>query len=180
LANDQFAEYRDQSFLDILNLGHLGPELKDFWPSRGPQWDALGLTDNGPVLVEAKAHLREFFSPATQASGRSRDKIQAAFSAVQTDLGIGPSSDWTRTYYQYANRIAHLWWLRQKGVNASLLFVSFLNDAEMIGPRHAETWEAAFKSANYALGLPDTHALSSHIAHTTPDVDSLKTLEIGG
>jgi hypothetical protein len=132
------------------------------------------MTAQGPVLVEAKAHLREFFSPPTQSRDTSRQKIEEAFNAVQTDMGISSSTDWTRTYYQYANRIAHLWWLRQRGINAALLFVSFLNDDEMGGPKHAESWGAAFASANYALGLTGANPLLRHVVHLTPDVRQMQ------
>ena len=66
--DDAYAEYRDGSFLELLGAGDLVPALADFWPQRGPQWDALGRTPDGDLLlVEAKAHIREMFSPPTQA-----------------------------------------------------------------------------------------------------------------
>jgi hypothetical protein len=40
LSNDDMAEYRDQDFLNQLDLNHLS--LKSFWPNGGPHWDALG------------------------------------------------------------------------------------------------------------------------------------------
>ncbi|WP_170624659.1 MULTISPECIES: hypothetical protein [unclassified Ruegeria] len=170
LEEDDYAEYRDAAFLNRLGIGHLTASLKDFWPQRGPQWDALGLTSHGPVLVEAKAHIREFFSPPSQAGQRSREQINRAFATVRADLGIGDHVNWSELYYQYANRLAFLWWLREHGVDAKLLFVSFLNDSEMGGPQHAETWDAAFAAADYALGLPRQNKLRSHIYHVTPDV----------
>ena len=173
LAEDSFAEYRDAAFLDRLGLGRLTLGLAAFWPRRGPQWDALGTTVAGPVLVEAKAHLREFFSPGTQARGASQERITAAFAAVRADLGVPADTDWCRQFYQYTNRLAHLWWLRQHGVAAELLFVSFIGDGDMDGPRHAETWQAAFDTADYALGLPRRHALSQHVHHVMPDVSLL-------
>lgn len=173
LAADDYAEYRDTSFLDRLGLASLAPSLKEFWPLRGPQWDALGLAGGCPVLVEAKAHVREFFSPASQASSGSLAQIDRAFALVQGDLGITPASTWSRTYFQYANRLAHLWWLRKQGIDAKLIFVDFLNDDDMGGPKHAETWEAAFAAANYALGIPERHLLRPHIFHVTPNVTEL-------
>src|SRR4051812_34961872 len=60
LARDDFAEYWDQSFLDLLGVGELIRSLPSFWPRSGPRWDALGCNDDGLlVLVEAKAHIRE-------------------------------------------------------------------------------------------------------------------------
>ena len=167
---DGFAEYRDSAFLDLLGLSHLSGTLQEFWPKRGPQWDALGMTRRGPVLVEAKAHVKEFFSPATQAAAVSLHRIETAFRAVQDDLGLRPAADWTQVYFQYANRLAFLWWLRRQGVEAELVFVSFLNDRDVGGPENAETWRAAFAGADYALGLPARHPLSAHIHHLAPDV----------
>jgi hypothetical protein len=121
-------------------------------------------------LVEAKAHLPEFFSSPTQAGPASKAKVEEAFSLVQTDLNIRSLADWTGAFYQYANRIAFLWWLRKNNIAAELVFVSFLNDSEMRGPSHAETWEAVFASADYVLGLKRNHSLKKHIHHMMPDV----------
>lgn len=173
LSSDDYAEYRDGSFLDVLGLGRLRTELSLFWPPRGPQWDALGLADGKPVLVEAKAHLDEFFSPPTQATGKSLAIIAASLNGVAARLEARPGTDWTRTFFQYANRIAHLDFLRRQGVDAHLLFVTFINDADMGGPMNAEEWRAAFRTADYALGLPKRHALSPFIHHVYPDVTSL-------
>jgi hypothetical protein len=170
---DDFAEYRDDAFLDLLGLSHLKDSLQEFWPKRGPQWDALGITERGPVLVEAKAHVREFFSLPTQAGDTSRKRIEAAFAEVQRDLGLQPSTSWADVYFQYANRLAFLWWLRRNGVEAELLFVSFLNDSDIGGPSSAETWNAAFAGADYALGLPSRHPLSAHVHHVTPDARAI-------
>lgn len=170
LAEDDYAEYRDAGFLQRLEIGHLAAGLQDFWPSHGPQWDALGVTSSGPVLVEAKAHIREFLSPPCKASPLSRAQIERAFASVGSDLGVGTTATWPKIYYQYANRISFLWWLRQQGIDAKLLFVSFLNDDDMNGPAHAETWETAFAAADYALGIPERNKLRRHIFHVTPDV----------
>ena len=177
MEGDGYAEYRDTAFLGCLRHGYLSDSLKKFWPQRGPQWDALGLTSNGPILVEAKAHLREFFSPPSQAGPKSIELIRRAFAAVQADLGVSTSVDWADHYFQYANRLAFLWWLRQQGIDAKLIFVSFLNDEDMRGPQHAEVWKTAFASANYVLGLHEGHKLSRHIYHVTPDVRELTSVD---
>lgn len=170
IAGDGFAEYRDGAFLERLGLGRLAPDLAEFWPSRGPQWDALGLDGAEPVLVEAKAHVREFMSSPTQAGGASRARIEAALASVKAALGVKDGVDWTGAFYQFTNRPAHLWWLRDQGVPAHLLFVDFLHDAEMGGPSAAETWDAAFDVAACALGLPAKHRLAAYIHHARPDV----------
>ena len=38
-ADDDYSEYRDQTFLDLLGIKLSKTKLKDFWPVRGPQWD---------------------------------------------------------------------------------------------------------------------------------------------
>ena len=73
IEGDDFAEYRDGAFLERLGLAHLKSELAAFWPARGPQWDALGVTSAGTVLlVEAKSHIAEMCSPGSQARRNCR------------------------------------------------------------------------------------------------------------
>lgn len=173
LERDDFAEYRDAAFLKLLRLPHLADELKHFWPRGGPQWDALGKTDNGCVLlVEAKAHIAEFCSPPSQASETSLDKIKASLGWAAKRLGVAEydAERWHRQFYQYANRLAHLVWLRDRGVDAFLVTVDFCGDEEMKGPNSSEAWKAAYQAAEYALGLPKRHSHSPYILHVYPDV----------
>jgi hypothetical protein len=42
--------------------------LVNFWPARGPVWDAIGTTSDGKaVFVEAKAHIPEAARDASHA-----------------------------------------------------------------------------------------------------------------
>ena len=175
LRNDAFAEYRDGSFLRRLNLSMLEKDLAEFWPRRGPQWDALGLAGDKVVLVEAKARVPEFVSSPSQASDTSLQKIKRSLESVKGELGVGEHFDWTQSYYQYANRIAHLWWMRRSGVDAHLLFVDFLNAKEVAGPENVETWQDAYATADSQLGLARHHPLSAFIHHIYPDVAVLET-----
>ena len=46
LKLDDYAEYCDEDFLIILGaLNRIKYPLIDFWPKKGPQWDALGVKD---------------------------------------------------------------------------------------------------------------------------------------
>ena len=171
LAADSYAEYRDASFLDVLGLGQLVPALGEFWPQRGPQWDALArLGTDGVLLVEAKAHIREFLSPGTSAGEKSRSTIERRLEECALFLGASRKAAWAETFYQYTNRLAHLWFLRQHGVNAYLALVGFVGDGDMAGPASGETWDAAYLVASYALGLPERHALSKFIIKVHPQV----------
>ena len=169
LASDDFAEYRDTAFLTRIGCGDLAAELAAFWPARGPQWDALGRTDRGDVLlIEAKAHVAELCSPATQASPAPRVRIEAALEGLAERLGARAGhAPWATTFYQLANRLAHLDFLRRNGVAAWLVLVNVVGDDDIGGPSTSAAWEAAYQVAFYALGLPRRHALSRYLIHAS-------------
>jgi len=176
LRKDEYAEYRDDSFLAQLDvkLPHL--PLNKFWPDGGPQWDALGKTRGGArILVEAKAHLNELESGGTQAREPSRDTIQESLSKVQEFLGVDRSISWTGKFYQYANRLAHLYLLRELNkVNAHLVFVYFIGDKEVGGPDSVAGWKPGLTAVKGALGLRESHSLSKYIREVFIDVRNLK------
>ena len=128
------------------------------------------MDENKVILIEAKAHIREFCTPGTGASATSRAQIVAALGSVAKDIGATPKCSWAETFYQLANRLAFLWFLRGKGVDAYLVLVGFTGDTEMGGPETAEAWQAAYEVASYALGLPARHKLARFILHVNPAV----------
>lgn len=172
LKTDSFAEYRDAAFLELLGLGHLRPQLSDFWPAGGPQWDALGVASNGTVLlVEAKAHIPEMCSAPCGASPTSLALIKQRLIDTAAVLKAKPArSEWHLVFYQLANRLAHLHWLRNRGVDARLVLVNFINDKEMKGPTTQAEWEAAYQVALYTLGLSTRHPLAKYVIDVFPDV----------
>lgn len=174
LAEDGFAEYRDKAFLDRIGKASLLSELKEFWPLRGPQWDALGTTVKGDVLlVEAKAHIAEMCSPGTSAAETSRERIEAALAETANYLGARVErAAWTDHFYQIANRLSHLHFLRRHGVAAWLILANFVGDREMSGPTTQEAWEAAYEVALHVMGLPKKHLLSSYVLHVYPAVQT--------
>jgi hypothetical protein len=158
-ADDEYAEYRDADFLAVLGLDRLRSDLESFWPERGPQWDALGIAADGKViLVEAKAHASELASTCA-AGPSSRDRITRALDAAKQHYGAPASRDWLQGYYQFANRLAHLQFLRDRGVDAHLVFVYFLGDADMRGPDSKEAWARAIDDCHTALGIPGERKL---------------------
>src|SRR5947209_6416923 len=69
LESDGFREYRDKAAIAEVGIANLKKPLEQFWPARGPVWDALGITtEQFPLFIEAKAHIPETASPATRAS----------------------------------------------------------------------------------------------------------------
>ena len=178
LFDDEYAEYRDASFLRRLGVDLRNRPLREFWPRRGPQWDALGRTDRGAVfLVEAKANIPELVSPASGAkSPASIALIDDSLKEVQRFLRVDTGIDWTGKLYQYANRIAHLYLLRELNrIPAYLLFIYFIGDSDVDGPQTAEEWKAAIEVAERVLGLPARHRLSDYVADIFVHVDELST-----
>jgi hypothetical protein len=115
LKADDYAEYRDEDFLRLLVLTNkIKKPLNSFWPNNGPQWDALRINQDGEViLVEAKANIPEMVEPGTGAKNiKSINKIKSSLDDIKKYLNISNSIDWTGTFYQYTNRIAHLYYLR--------------------------------------------------------------------
>lgn len=175
LREDQFAEYRDAAFLKRLGIEDLKEDLAAFWPARGPQWDALGRSANGDLLlVEAKAHIPEILSSPTQAGARSRARIELALEQTVKALRAKPIAPWTDAFYQYANRLAHLDFLRRvHGKRAWLIFVYFVGDEDMKGPASKDEWEAALQVTRYVMGLERNHPLSRYIIDVFADVRDL-------
>lgn len=159
-ADDDRAEYGDADFLRVLGRDDLAPKLREFWPRGGPQWDALARGRDGDrtvVLVEAKAHAGELTSDCAAESAESRARITVALDRTRTALGAMPDADWLNGYYQYANRLAHLHFLRGEcGVPAYLLCVYFVGDAQMRGPETEAGWREPLAVVYRHLGLaPD-------------------------
>ena len=176
LQSDNYAEYRDEDFLDKLGiLNKTKFHLKDFWPNNGPQWDALGMCDNEVILVEAKANIPEMVSPGTAAkSAKSINKIKASLDDVKKYLNINNDIDWTGTFYQYVNRIAHLYYLREKNdIKAHLLFIYFINDVTVNGPKSKDEWLGAIQTMECYLGLNKNHKLRKYIHDVFIDVSDL-------
>lgn len=117
--------------------------LRKWWPRSGtsPKWDiASTCTINGQqglLLAEAKAHAKELDSDPTGARGRSREQIMAALAEADDGLRALTGEDWALSasaddhHYQLANRIAWSWKLATVGLPTVLVYLGFLNAAEM-------------------------------------------------
>lgn len=83
--------------------------------------------------------------------------------------------DWGKhPYYQYANRLAHLYLLTElNGIDAYLMMIYFLNDKEQKGPCQISEWEEAIRKQNICLGLPNNHRLSDRVIPLYPDVEEM-------
>jgi len=129
--------------------------LDAFWPQRGPRWDALGKSDGSKVfLVEAKSHISELMSSLKAHDTSSLSKIGKSLEKTKEFLNSPVDSDWSSPFYQYTNRSAHLYLLRVlNDVPAYLVFVYFINDVEMGGPKTLDEWEGTIKLLHLYLGI---------------------------
>ena len=109
LAIGNYVEYKDGAFLDALGIQPLKPKLTKFWPASGPRWDALAKSSTGKLfLVEAKSHITELISDFKGSNQTSIEKIIDSLNRTKKRFGVEESYDWTKNFYQYANRIAHV------------------------------------------------------------------------
>jgi len=90
-------------------------------------------------------------------------------------LSVSDTIDWTGTFYQYVNRIAHLYYLREKNkIKAHLLFIYFINVASVNGPKTKDEWLGAIKTMECYLGLTKNHKLREYIHDIFIDVNALR------
>ena len=174
LASDEYAEYSDSAFLELVGAEQLAPQLAGFWPARGPQWDALAkFADDTILLVEAKSHIGELCTSPAGAAEPSLGKIKAALKETADSIGAKPRAEWTRVFYQLANRMAHLYFLRKHGRKARLVLINFIGDAGVHGPSSEAEWRAAYRVVGHVMGVPQRHKLSADIIEIFPDVGSI-------
>lgn len=130
--------------------------LDEFWPARGPVWDATGVTSEGyPIFVEAKAHIPEAASPPSRASEPSLKIIERSLVEARRWYAPRAKANWSGLFYQYANRLAHHYFLRRvNGLPSILVFVYFVNADDMKGPTSEAEWKGAIRLIHASLGLP--------------------------
>ena len=174
LPTDDFAEYRDDDFVTCLGL-ELKKPLKDFWPRNGPQWDGLVGSGQTIGLIEAKSHLDELASPRCGAGHKSFARISRSMLETQTYIAGSPKIEWTGTGYQYANRLAHLYFLRHLNqVDAHMIFLYFANDPTVRNPVSESQWHGAIRFMDVLLGIR-RNKLTPFIHHIVVDVSTTET-----
>jgi hypothetical protein len=178
LRADRFQEYRDGDMLNRCSINLKYRPLADFWPTGGPMWDGLARCDDDVLLVEAKAHIPEIVSPRTKATEPARGRIRKSMEEAQASLS--PKSlghvDWTGTFYQYANRVAHLQFLREHNrIPAHLVNIYFLNATDVGGPADIAEWRGALTVVRSYLGL-GRHRMSRYMHDVFVDAQALAAL----
>jgi len=181
VKEDNYAEYYDQEFLVQLELNDLKWPLSKFWPKSGARWDGLATTDSGKViLVEAKAYIEEGVDYKSKAGETSYAKIRQALDAAKSDFGASKDAPWEAPFYQYANRLAHLYFLHKlNGIDAYLLFLYFADAPDVPKPCTTSEWQGSVRLIEKCLGLgnhPYRDRLGT-IIWSVPEMPSNKRLQ---
>jgi len=142
-----------------------------FWPQRGSaqNWDAVASLDFGShrdwLLVEAKANVEELISATGAKAHGGLPRIRAALSETKRAMGVDEDRDWTKPYYQFANRLAFLHFLTSQGLGTRLCFIYFTGD-EVPGrtcPSSEDDWHEALVTMKGSLGLTGASSLEARI-----------------
>jgi len=162
LEQERFREYKDAAFLQALNVSRLRSLLAQFWPPSGPRWDALGSISpisrpepQAIILVEAKSSPDEVFSFGCRANEKSRPLIEHSLARTRTWLGAAETNadNWMGALYQYANRLAHLYFFREIAhIEAWLVNIYFITDPRT--PTSLAEWQYLTMDIKNMLGLP--------------------------
>ena len=125
------------------------------------------------LLVEVKAHLEKVAGSRFRAQGVSRKKIRQSLEQAKQAYGADAGARWETPFYQYANWLAHLYFLVFRNrVDASLVFLYFANVPEERPPCTAEQWEGARRLPQQSLGL-GRHGNSGRISTVVIDVPAM-------
>ena len=165
----------DEKFLEVDGFDIDG-DLKDFWPLRGgPHWDAVAVisgydgdpSKRGILLVEAKSYPGEMRGSGCKAKpkadGGAIETIEETLKNARNFFGAGAGAgNWIKQgYYQYANRLAHLWFLLGEPkeelkvdptIDAWLINLYFLND-ESMHPTTRDEWNTKLGKFKKELGI---------------------------
>jgi hypothetical protein len=182
-------EWRGVDFLADERPDLIRAYRSEFWPQTGnvPNWDAIGRRETGAghewLLVEAKGHLRELdqaCAAKVASLGGSREAIAGRLDEVKAAISPGSPNDWLAHYYQFANRVATLWFLAEQGVQARLLHVCFEGEGHFRdAPRTAEEWRcgrdgiAGLDAMHGWFGRPFEHSLEARLHELFLPVDAV-------
>jgi len=175
LASDKFQEYWDNGFLNVLKITKLKVPLHEFWPPGGAHWDALGRGSSDEIfLVEAKSHIPELVSSCAAKDEESIQKIDESFLKTKQFFGAPIEVDWKKRFYQYANRLAYLYWMDELNeIPTYLINVYFVNDKAQNGPKDISEWKGALTLLYSYFGLKKNNKLQEHILDIFLDVNEL-------
>lgn len=109
-------------------------------------------------MVEAKAYIEEGVDYASAAGETSGLRINKALADAKAAFSASGGAFWERPFYQYANRLAHLYFARRlNGLDAYLLFIYFADATDVPEPSSESEWRGAIRVVEKSLGLKRNH-----------------------
>lgn len=166
----------DREFVGLEFIQDTQDRWKSFWPQTGnaQNWDAVGriCLDNVTewLLVEAKGHVRELESKCGATSQASQQLILSALEKTSKAFGNSrqPIENWLAPYYQYANRLAVLYFLMKECVPAiktRLLFIYFYgeNREGWECPQSEQEWLSPIERMTDWLGIDEHSELMQRV-----------------
>lgn len=171
LSKDEYAEYKlNQN--DIVELIGISKASYSFWPTNQPQWDAIGMTEDTIVLVEAKAHLKELNSYLSATSEKSKILICETMRSVFDKYYSGGNFEkWTKKHYQLGNRLTFLKMINKlasnSGKQVKLVLLNIVNDPTHI-PTTEDEWKDSYNNiltemTGLTLPLKDVIMVNFHV-----------------
>lgn len=167
---------REFSGLEFIHDAEVQEKWKAFWAQTGnsQNWDAVGKIhfDNHDewLLVEAKGHVGEIKSNCGATNPTSKQKIYSALKKAGQAFGnqTKPVENWLENCYQYANRLAVLYFLMKEcvpSVNARLLFLYFYgeNRENLECPQNEQKWLQAIQETSDRLGIDKSCELAKRV-----------------
>jgi hypothetical protein len=137
----------------------------------------LALSGETRILVEAKANLTEWVSDCKASSPESIEQIRKSLDEASVALKAKPHIDWSRGLFQFANRLAHQWFLQDRcGIETKLVFLFFTSDSTHL-PHSKEEFIGALKMAESLLGLGSRHEGRRYF-HVFIDVNDLPEAQL--
>ncbi|MCI5138946.1 MAG: hypothetical protein D3922_11160 [Candidatus Electrothrix sp. AR1] len=177
-TNKPLQDDKELCGLDFIKNKDVQEQWKGFWPQRGTgqNWDAVGnifyenKNQHDRLLIEAKGHLGEIESSCGAKSQRSKDKILTAFRRASQAFGNqdNPVENWLKPYYQFANRLAVLYFLMNEcdpPVTTRLLFIYFCGEKRerLECPETDQEWYLAIDAMKTHLGIDNTCGLLKRV-----------------
>lgn len=103
--------------------------------------------------------------------------IAESLRQTQASLAVESTHDWTRAYYQYANRLAHAYLLNElNGFRSELVFLYFIGDYIMDGPDWREAWETELRQVHRTLGIKH---LPGYVREVFVSVEPIHEVPVG-
>ncbi len=162
-----------ECFKELSNFEQIKQSWEKFWPNAGSaqNWDGIFKIEDIWCFVEAKAHSEEIHSK-TKATSESKELISKIFEQYCSEFSIKTDTWINSNAYQLANRIAFIQFCKSNGINAKLVYISFINGYEKLGGiksvHSEEEWEILWKKEYEELGL-DLEKLNSILTNVYID-----------